>query len=67
MRNTLRNCFDGDFLGSGGAGIFLKPSRRIRTAKMVPADPEIWFWTYPKEFRKGLDHYKVLLRLFKYN
>ena len=25
----------------------------------VPSDPEIWFWTYPKEFRKGLDHYKV--------
>ena len=45
--------------------IALSQMLKMHPKIMVPSDPEIWFWTYPREFRKGLDHYKV--QIYKYN
>ena len=45
--------------------IALSQMMKMHPKIMVPSDPEVWFWTYPREFKKGLDHYKV--RIYKYN
>ena len=45
--------------------IALSQMMKMHPSIMVPSNPEIWFWTLPREFKKGLEHYKV--QIYKHN